>query len=330
MLAALTLLGASASAHAQLPSPTATPTATATATPTLTITPTATPTATATPTPSATPTATVTITPTPTPSATPTATPVASVLQAHPHRLRFRTQVVLPPNGVMSSPLTVVLSLKKNQPSPVQIQSLAISPPGEYRIQSNQCATIAAGKQCEIQLVFQPTGARARPSNLMVVSNASNSPLVVPLLGHGGLGTISIVPRSLSFGTVKVGQRSAQKTVTLTNKNPLAMTLGNVASSNPEVFQSFPEQQSCGTTLQPGQQCTLQFQFAPMQNGVIRGNFYVNDNAAGDPQPIHVSGRGIGGPTPTRTPGRTPTPTASPTPTPGAGEMPMRSIPVIN
>lgn len=354
MLTSLTLLGPALSARAQVPTPTitiiptltilptpsATPTLSATATatgtsvptptatltilPTIPITLTPTPSPTVSITPTITPSATTTVTPSITPSATPTASPVASVVQAKPRRLKFRMELVFPPNGVQSNPLTVVISVSKKQPSPVQIQGLSISPPGEYTIQSNQCGTIAPGGTCQASIVFQPTGPRSRQSNLIITSNASNSPLVVPLFGHGKLGNIKIVPRSLGFGAVKVGQSSVQKPVTLSNKNPLPINLGAVVSSNPPNFKL---QSNCGSTLSAGGQCTLQLQFTPQQNGPVGGTFFVNDNAAGNPQAIHVSGRGIGGPTPTATATATTSPSATPTITPGA--LPMRSLPVI-
>lgn len=344
------LLCASASAHAQItptatptltptqgatPTPTSTPTVTPTRTPTLT--PTRTPTRTPTPTPTLTPTptATQTATPTPTPtqtatpSPTATVTPVASVLQFRPRRLHFSAQLVLPPNGVPSNPKSVVIGLANRQPQPVQIQSIAVSPPGEFEIQSNPCTTLAPGQTCQIQVVFKPNGMRVRQSSLVITSNASNSTIFIPLIGRGRQGPVSIAPRSLTFGAIQVGQTSTQKTVTITNRNPIPMTLSGISSSNPDVFREFHVEQSCGTSLAPGQSCVIQIQFAPARNGPIGGAFFVNDNAAGTPQAIRVSGTGKGGPTPTRTPSPSPTPSATPTPvTPGA-QMPMRSMPVI-
>lgn len=253
---------------------------------------------------------------------------MASVLQFRPRRLAFHSHLVLPPNGVPSNPETLVLSLSKRQPSPVQIQSVTVSPPGEFTIQSNQCGTLAPGHQCQVQLIFQPKAPRVRQSSLVVTSNASNPHLLIPLQGRGKQGMISITPRSLGFGEVKVGQTSPQKTVTVKNRNPLPIALSGIFSSNPQVFQNFPVQKSCGTSLAAGQSCVLQIQFAPTQNGSIRGAFFVNDNAAGTPQAIRVSGSGKGGPTPTPTSSASPTPTATPTIRPAA-QLPMRSLPVI-
>lgn len=266
---------------------------------------------------------------TPAATITPTATPTPTVkLTVTPQTLHFSFQIVLPPDGVPSKPKNVTLSLSNKQPAAVQIQSIVVSPPGEFSVGQNPCTTIAPGRKCEVPIVFTPSGVHGRRAVLIITSSATSSPQSIQLIGHGKQGAVSINPRSLDFGTVKVGEHSPPRTVTVRNKNAAPMSLSGISSSNPEVFAEFPVENSCAGTLGPGQSCVIQIQFQPIQAGPISGSFFVSDNAVKSPQAIHVSGNGSG-PRPTRTPTPTATPSPSPTPAPGGPQLPMRALPVI-
>jgi hypothetical protein len=162
----------------------------------------------------------------------------------------------------------------------------------------------------------------------MVASNAQNGVVSIQLTGHGKQGRISISPRSLNFGTIDVNTMSAAQTVTLSNPNPVQMTLSGITTSNQSIFPFQIEQNTCGASLAPNAGCTLQIVFQPPQNGGFGGSYFINDNALGGPQTIRLSGRGRGGPVPTRTP--TPTRTGTPTATPSPAPFPMRAMPTIH
>ncbi|HSR58310.1 MAG TPA: choice-of-anchor D domain-containing protein, partial [Candidatus Binataceae bacterium] len=125
-----------------------------------------------------------------------------------------------------------------------------------------------------------------------------------------------------------VNTTSSPKTVTLTNNNPIQMTLNGISTSNQAIFPFQIEQNTCGSTLAAGASCTLQIVFQPPQNGPFKGSYFVNDNAFESPQMIRLSGSGRGGPVPTRT--ATPTRTGTPGPTPALGTFPMRAFPAIH
>jgi hypothetical protein len=257
---------------------------------------------------------------------TPVVTPVASNLTAKPASLNFGFQVVLPPDGVPSSPKNVTLSVAKNQPQPVTIESLAVSDPTQYFIQSNTCTVIAPGTSCAVPIVFQPTGLKKRSAVLMISSNAANDGgvLSVSLVGFGRQGTLSITPGSLTFSATMVGgSPTRSQSITLSNRNAAQLSIGGISSSNPGVFQLTS---GCPSMLQPSAQCTLSVSFAANKNGLNQGRIDIVDNAAG-PNRVGLSGNGHGGPT--VTPTATPTRTATPSPTKVPGPFPMRAFPVL-
>jgi hypothetical protein len=266
-------------------------------------------------------------------TATPTGTPtqVASKLTVVPASLTFGPEAVLPPNGVASKPDKVTLSVARNQPAPVTIeQPLMISdsdsPTPEFTIQPNSCSVIAPGNSCTILIVFQPTALRGRRGLLLITSNAANGVQSVSLLGRGKQGTLSINPTALSFPEGVVGAAAGiSKKVTLTNRNPIQLTISSVTSTNPDAF---PISNECPNVLQPSASCTVSASFSAFRNGVNRGYIEIVDNAAGRDR-VALVGSGHGGPTVVRTPTPTatiyPTPVRTPLPT-----FPLRAFPVMH
>jgi len=257
----------------------------------------------------------------------PAVTPVTSILTVSPGTLNFDFQVVLPPDGVASSPKNITLSVAKNQTQPVTIASLIVSDPVQFVIQANNCTVIQPGIPCTVPIIFKPTGLRKRSAVLAINSNASNDNgvLSVGLVGYGKAGTLSISPGSLSFPVAQVAATpTSSKSVTLTNKNAVQLTISRISSSNPDVFLLT---NNCPTTLQPNARCTFSVSFMADRNGAIGGKIFIADNAAGANR-VNLSGSGKNGPTPTRT--ATPTRTPTPSPTKGPGPFPMRAFPVMH
>jgi hypothetical protein len=98
-----------------------------------------------------------------------------------------------------------------------------------------------------------------------------------------------LLPSTLSFGNVKVGQTSAPQTVTLTNND------GSVKISGWSITSGFAVASttcSVGQTLTTGQSCTFDIVFQPTNTGSQTGTFTLFDNAKGSPQKVKLSGTG--------------------------------------
>jgi hypothetical protein len=151
-------------------------------------------------------------------------------------------------------------------------------------------ASIPAGGSTSFNLVFAPTSAGSVSGVLSLVSNASNSPLSIPLSGSGVSSTflLSTNPSSVNFGSVNLGS-SGSSSVTLTNNGNSNLTLSSVAVSGTGFSASGV---SANTTLSPNQSVTLTVTFAPSAAGSASGSVAVASNASNSPATIALSGTG--------------------------------------
>ena len=103
---------------------------------------------------------------------------------------------------------------------------------------------------------------------------------------------LTISPKSLNFGkSTKVGSVSKPKTVTIKNgsskKSGIAVTITGELAVAPFAVKS-----GCATTLAPGKSCKVSVTFTPADTTARSGNLTINDNEAGAPQKIPLSGTG--------------------------------------
>jgi len=114
-----------------------------------------------------------------------------------------------------------------------------------------------------------------------------------PAAGAGPSASVS--PTSLSFATTSVGQISAAKTVTVSNRGNSTLTLGTISSS----LADFPiSGGTChsGDTVAIGASCTIQVSFSPSTTGGRSGTLTINHNAANSPSSVALSGTGASAP----------------------------------
>ena len=112
------------------------------------------------------------------------------------------------------------------------------------------------------------------------------------LPGMSCLAAATVSPTSLSWVSVVVGGRGAQKVVTLTNSGTTAITISSIALSgaNPGDFVIFSK--TCGTSLAAAASCTANILFAPTVTGARTATLSFTDTATNSPQTVAVSGTG--------------------------------------
>jgi len=282
------------------PTPSATPTKTVTPTPTKSATPTVSPTPTksvtptptksATPTVSATPTisATATATTTATPTSTPTSVPAN--LTVTPKSLKFPSEV-FGNSGATSKDLKVTFTNPAGKKSvPVTIES--VSPSGaDFALDpgATSCpTTLSPGGKCVVALKFTPTGLGGQAGTLTLMDDAHNSPQSVGLSGAGIAGALGDAPKSISFGKVTVDDTSAAKTVKLTNKNAVGLTISSIVTSDAE----FTANQSCVGVIGASSTCAVSVTFEPASPGTHTATMTIRDNASGGSQVVKLKGVG--------------------------------------
>ena len=231
-------------ASTELYNPRATPTPTPTASPSPSPAPT--------PSPSPTPAASASPSPSPTasPSPSPTPTPLAALA---PSSVSFGAEAT----GYTSSAKSVKLT--NNGKGALTISGIAAT--GKFA-ETNTCGpSVAAGKNCTIAVTFSPATTGALSGSLAVSDNAAGSPQSATLKGSGVI-PVGLSATSLSFASTAAGDSSAVKNLTVTNNQPVAVSLSTpFAGTNPGDFV-ISEASTCGTTVAANSKCVLALAFA--------------------------------------------------------------------
>jgi hypothetical protein len=95
-------------------------------------------------------------------------------------------------------------------------------------------------------------------------------------------------PSSVSFGKQSVGSTSQPKQIKLTSVGPQPVTISSIATTG-----DFAESNSCPATLAANKGCFISVTFTPTATGTRTGQLIITDDAAGSPQVLTLSGKGV-------------------------------------
>ena len=196
------------------------------------------------------------------------------------------------PAGASSAALPLTLSNTGGAALTVSGVALQGTNPGNFS-QTNNCATVAAGGACTINVVFTPSAASASyTANLIVTDNtggAAGSTQTIVLSGTGAPAPQAVLaPGSLTFSAPLLSAAGAQ-TVTLSNTGTATLTGIAITLSGSSAFS---QTTTCGATLAAGSSCAIAINFTPVAAGTVTGTLSVADNASGSPQTVTLSGAG--------------------------------------
>ncbi len=142
---------------------------------------------------------------------------------------------------------------------------------------------------CEdVEITFTPSKTGLRTGTVKIVASDESSPHIANLQGTGisdGEGSLSST--SLNFAAQNIGTQSPPQEVTLTNAGTGTLTLSGIAAS-----AQFTETNTCGESLKAGANCTISISFAPSLQGILDGSLTVQDDGAGSPHTLTLSGVG--------------------------------------
>jgi hypothetical protein len=223
--------------------------------------------------------------------------PSASLnLDVAPTTLNLGTMMVSHP-----SPAQTILVSNKSAGA-VTISNIAVS--GPFASTGNSLPmTLKTGQSMTLNVTFTPTASGAASGNLTIASTAGNSPSVVTLTGTGvsSLGPLdlTILPTSLSFGTVAVSDSSPAQTIAVSNDSSGSITVNAITVSVPFALAG----DTLPKTLNTGQSMTLDVTFTPTASGVASGSLTITSTAGNSPTLETLTGTGaISVPVGTRVP----------------------------
>lgn len=136
--------------------------------------------------------------------------------------------------------------------------------------------SLTNGQSFTFSTTFAPTSSGSASGSITVISNASNSPMILPLSGTGtAAGQLTVSPATLNFGSVTVGASSSQTgTLSATGSS---VTVSSATSNNSEFVlsgTSFP------LTISAGQSASFTATFTPQTSGAASATLSFLSNSA--------------------------------------------------
>ncbi|HLZ43836.1 MAG TPA: FG-GAP-like repeat-containing protein [Candidatus Sulfotelmatobacter sp.] len=205
-----------------------------------------------------------------------------AVVQLSPTSVNFGNQTV----GL--GRLGVLINVTNTGNISLNVTSVAVTGDTVDFSDVNLCTSpVPPNGMCSITASFGPTTVGIKNAAVTITDNASDSPQSIPLTGTGVLPAVTLSPTTLTFPTQIVFTTSKAQTVTLTNTGLGILSITKVATTGP-----FKQTNTCGSTVNPGNSCTLTVTFTPTKSGSLTGSITITDNAPNSPQKVSLKGTG--------------------------------------
>jgi hypothetical protein len=221
---------------------------------------------------------------------------VGPLVSLNANNLSFGDQAV----GTTSPTRTITLSNTGAIALAISHISISAMDPIADFSEADTCtaAPIASGNTCSIDIGFTPLRTGNRTAILSIYDNASTSPHLVALSGNGTVPTpiVSLSTDILDFGSQDLGTSSVFRPVTLTNTGSAPLLIDSIGlSTRDDGLADFQESNTCvGHLIQPQGTCAINLIFAPTMTSSRAAAVAIDDNAAGSPHTLVVSGLGTG------------------------------------
>jgi hypothetical protein len=193
---------------------------------------------------------------------------------------------------------TEEISIEDSGDAGAEIESVSIAGPGasSYSTQWDDCEHdyMQPNNTCTIGIRFEPVALGANEAQLVISSDATNSPLTIPLQGEGLHGPkIDLSSTQALLGEVALGA-SAWHTFTLTNTGDyrLGVQQAFLVSGTPLMFPVLSD--TCGgQVIAPGASCALTVGFQPTTLGEKDASVIIITSSALPVSVVGVDGIGV-------------------------------------
>jgi DNA-binding beta-propeller fold protein YncE len=203
---------------------------------------------------------------------------------------------VLGVSGETSWPRRLKISVSPKSPTPITIESIAISGrnAGDFAVhQLTNCVGPAVSTGCAVTVTFTPTGLGVRTATLKVTDASGQNVERIALAGRGVKGRLKWEPREISFGRVYPGHSSASIPVVITNPNGAPLNISRISAQSSDFVATHTE--ACMGTLAPHSSCSfkvsanLSSATAKSRRHSIAAKLEIQDDAAGKLHNITLS-----------------------------------------
>jgi hypothetical protein len=128
------------------------------------------------------------------------------------------------------------------------------------------------------------TAVYARDSSFAASTSKPVKQVVEPQVPYG-----VVSPIALNFGSVILGQTSAQKLVSLKNTGNVELTVSDISISGDFALPT----NHCANGVKPSTHCNVYITFTPTGLGTATGTLTFTDNASNSPQTVSLAGTGV-------------------------------------
>lgn len=219
-------------------------------------------------------------------------------------RIRFDPASLQFPNQEVSSRSPVqMITVSNLGTSPLKISDVSVTGANadDFVLGNSGCGRtlIVPGDSCQIRVTFTPRDSGARTAILTVTANTAGPSPTVSLSGTG-IGPIpAIEPTSIDFGDQADRQRSAPRTINLTNHGsaPWKIRTLSVTGADSSDFLKMNDQ-CAGATLSPNSSCSVSVVFMPRAPGDRNATLTITDNTGESPHSVTLHGTSLSAPVP--------------------------------
>jgi hypothetical protein len=189
------------------------------------------------------------------------------------------------------------VTVTNSGPGPVTLGALTGAP--EFNLVAGvagACVSgqdLAQGSACNVDVRFTPAASGTRSGTLSITSNGSPGNATVALTGTGSAAAGAVAlpnPQQVEFGSVRLGQTSSARPLTLTNSGTTNLVVNDLAVSGPYELAAGG---TCGArpfVLTPGSGCLMSLTYTPTSTDVQQGALQIASNGA--PVTVALTGRG--------------------------------------
>ena len=126
------------------------------------------------------------------------------------------------------------------------------------------------------------------PGAFQTVSGG-NTDAFIAKIATASAPSVSLSPNSLQYASLSIGSTSQPQTILFRNMGSAPLTISSITVSG-----DFAESDNCGNSLSAAGSCTLSVTFTPTAADNRNGSILIQDDAAGSPHVINLSGIGYG------------------------------------
>ena len=200
--------------------------------------------------------------------------------------------------GVGATSAVQSITVNNNSAGTITITSFTLTGtnPGDFAVVTtgSTCIGLAvtANTSCNVNVTFSPTLQDARSATLGINSSPASASTMT-LAGFGSVPELSLSPSTINFGNVPLNV-TIPGGVSLTNRGGGPMHVGNVEITGTDAgAYRLPSPASCALIQANGGQCSIEVDFTALAaQSYNNATLVINDDAAGSPQSIPITGAG--------------------------------------